>query len=77
MHLQMIAEDGDKDNFYNILQAAMETIPTPDEIIVQGDFNSKVGSKNKGRGRTMGKEGIGYITDNGRRLCDFATKKTL
>lgn len=55
----------------------MENIPTYDVIIVQADFNTRAGSKNEGRERTTGKEYIGYITENGCRLCDFCEEKDL
>lgn len=34
-----------------------------DILIVQGDFNARIDSKNKGREGSTGKEGIGNIID--------------
>lgn len=42
-----------------------------------GDLNARVCSKNERTERSMGKEGIGYVTDNGSRPCDFCKENDL
>ena len=61
------AEEELKD-FYNSLQATVETIPKHDMLLILGDFNAKVGEGNEDRRRIMGREGIGEINENGERL---------
>ena len=53
------AEDADKENFYEQLQAIMEEIPAHDMVLVIGDINARTGIDNLNRERTMGKEGLG------------------
>ena len=67
------AEDADKENFYEQLQAIMEEIPAHDMVLVIGDMNARTGIDNLNRERTMGKEGLGTypMNDNGERMCDF------
>ena len=42
-----------------------------------GDFNAKVGCDNKDIERTMGRHGVGVITDNGERLVNFCQQNDL
>ena len=36
-----------------------------------GDLNARVGSENYSRESTVGKHGVGAMSDNRERLCDF------
>lgn len=47
-------DEESKDNFYNQLEAALNTIPTGDIKIVLGDFNAKVGKNNNSLQQVMG-----------------------
>ena len=42
-----------------------------DMFVVMGGLNAKVGNNNTNREEVMGKFGIGVMSDNGERLCDF------
>lgn len=53
------------------------TTPSYDALIVQGDFNARIDSKNKGRERTTGKEGIGNIIDMAAGGMTFVKKTIL
>ena len=66
-----------KDAFYEQLQAAVNTAPRHDLLIVMGDFNAKVGSDNTHAERTMGTHGCGSINDNGARLVELCTANDL
>ena len=71
------ASDEEKEEFYNSLQATLEEIPQHDMTILMGDMNARVGSDNTGRERTMGKEGVGEMTDNGERLVNLCEENDL
>ena len=38
-----------------------------------GDLNAKVGKNSTKKEKVMGKFGVGVMTDNGERLCDFCS----
>jgi len=42
-----------------------------------GDLNSKVGCNNAGKERSMGREGLGCMNDNGSRLIDTCVENDL
>ncbi|XP_059163494.1 craniofacial development protein 2-like [Physella acuta] len=65
------ATDGEKEDFYSALQAQIDKSPKRDIKIVMGDMNAKVGTENKERELTMGKNGIGIINENGELFADF------
>ncbi|PVD22304.1 hypothetical protein C0Q70_18113 [Pomacea canaliculata] len=71
------SEAEDKDAFYDQLQAASESVPAHDMLLIIGDLNAKVGSDNTCREHVMGKHGIGTINDNGERLADFCEENNL
>ena len=71
------AEEEEKDEFYDSLQATLEQIPPHDMTILMGDMNARVGNDNIGRERTMGKEGIGDMTANGERLVNLCEENDL
>ena len=45
--------------------------------IIMGDFNAKVGNTNEHFERTMGKEGLGEMNDNGNRLAEYCSENDL
>ncbi|XP_072025119.1 craniofacial development protein 2-like [Amphiura filiformis] len=67
----------DKDNFYEQLQAIVDSIHKHDVLIVMGDLNAKVGEDNEGCESIMGKHGLGVRNDNGERLVDFCNLNNL
>ena len=65
------AKEETKDTFYQQLQKALDNMPSHDVLLVIGDLNAKVGRSNKGREKTMGKNGCGEMNENGERLADI------
>ena len=41
--------------------------------MVMGDLNATVGNNNTKKEKVMGTFGVGVVTDNGERLCDFCS----
>ncbi|XP_059161684.1 uncharacterized protein LOC131944848 [Physella acuta] len=71
------ATDEEKEDFYSALQAQIDKSPKRDIKIVMGDMNAKVGTENKERELTMGKNGIGTINENGELFADFCAANDL
>jgi endonuclease/exonuclease/phosphatase family metal-dependent hydrolase len=71
------AEEEEKDTFYDALQAVLEDVPRHDVMMLIGDFNAKVGCANVDRERTMGRHGVGVMTDNGERLVNLCEENDL
>ena len=67
--------DDDIDAFYSDLEDFMKKIPKKDIVIVQGDWNAKIGTDAytiwKG---TVGKFGTGVTNERGERLLEFAKR---
>jgi len=65
--------DEEVEEFYEDLEVTIKKIPKKDIIIIQGDFNAKVGpdSYNQWAG-TVGQFGTGETNDRGLRLLEFA-----
>ncbi len=66
-----------KDSFYEALDRLIGETPKHDVLITMGDFNSKVGCDNTGKERSMGREGLGCMNDNGSRLIDTCIENDL
>ena len=66
-----------KDDFYEQVQAELDSIPGHDMKVVMGDLNAKVGSDNTSFERVMGKHGCGSMNDNGERLIDLCATNDL
>ncbi|RUS75817.1 hypothetical protein EGW08_016409 [Elysia chlorotica] len=62
-----------KDEFYDQLQAEIESLPQHELRIIMGNLNAKVGNDNTNYERAMGREGCGSINDNGERLLETCT----
>lgn len=73
-------EDSDeetKDNFYELLDQRLNSIPNYDMKIVLGDANAKIGKENMWK-EIAGKESLHDETnENGVRLCSFAMANNL
>ena len=68
------AEEEDKEDFYEQLQATFNQLPKHDVKLITGDLNAKVGADPSGFEDIMGNHGVGERNDNGLRLlsfCDF------
>ena len=55
------ADDATKQDFYNLLQAVLDTAKQKDLVILMGDFNAKVGEDNKRYETIMGQQGLGSM----------------
>ena len=71
------SSDLTKNDFYNQLQHALDSIPQTEMIILAGDFNAHIGVDRNGWEAVMGRFGHGDINDNGLRLLSFATSNNL
>ena len=70
-------DEGDKNLFYEQLQAELEETARHDIIIVMGEMKAKVGDDNLGVERTMGRHGCGTINNKDERLVDFCADNTM
>jgi hypothetical protein len=72
------ASDEEKDAYYETLQDVISSIPRRNIKLCVGDLNAKVGSKNAGNERIMGRHGLGEEpNDNGWRFISFCTANNL
>ena len=46
----------EKDDFYQQLQAAVETVPAHDMLLILGDMNARTGPENRGKERVRTRE---------------------
>lgn len=60
----------DKEAFYEQLQATLESVHRRD-LLVMGDLNAKLGSKNVNYERLMGREWCGVQSDHRERLTQW------
>nr|KAG5692669.1 hypothetical protein BaRGS_022669 [Batillaria attramentaria] len=60
-----VADEEEKENFYEQLQAVLDKAPRRDLKILMGDLNAKVGTDNTDRELIMGKHGTGTQNENG------------
>lgn len=71
-------DDETKNNFYELLETTMCSIPGGDIKILIGDFNAKVGNNNSNLKSVMGTHGLGTVrNDNGDRLVDLCARHHL
>ena len=71
------ADDDQKDEFYEQLNATTQEVSSHDMLVIIGDMNARPGSDNTGKTRIMGNEGYGTINENGTRLCNFCEDNNL
>ena len=67
----------DIEDFYNILQAKVESVPKQDVLIIAGDWNAKVGQDFVTWSPTIGKHGYGSMNDRGERILHFCKENKL
>lgn len=68
----LAADPGDKDEFYENLQAVVNQVPKRDILIVAGDWNAKTGPSDNSTRHILGRFGLGERCENGSRLINFA-----
>ena len=72
------ADDGQKDAFYEALDETIRKFERHGILLVQGDFNGKIGNENEnGTDRVMGKEGLGAKNEGGKRLIELCVNNDL
>ena len=59
------SSDETKNEFYEQLEAILDSLNDKDVNILLGDFNAKVGQQNNGYEECMGKHGLGMMNENG------------
>ena len=66
-------DDNEVEEFYEQIDYIIKEVPKKDILVVQGDWNAKVGpdTYNDWRG-TVGKFGLGETNERGLRLLEFA-----
>ena len=71
-------DDQEIEEFYEELERTVQKVPKKDILIVQGDFNAKIGpdAYDEWAG-TVGRYGTGETNDRGLRLLEFASSKRL
>ncbi|VDL64431.1 unnamed protein product [Nippostrongylus brasiliensis] len=68
---EMSSEES-RDEFYDRLQVALDTLPRRDIIITAGDVNAHIGTNRDGWNNVTGSLRYGNMNDNGFRLFSFA-----
>ena len=75
-----VSDEEAKDAFYRKLNDVCNSVPTHDTILLIGDMNAKVGSRDIGidsPNSSVGVHGIGVRNNNGTRLVDFCDEAGL
>ena len=57
----LLASDDDKDQFYEMIDAELQRVPTADKLLLLGDFNAKVGTDHVAWEGVMGCHDIGKM----------------
>ena len=65
------ASENEKEDFYNLLEATLATLPHHDMKLVIGDFNAQIGPEKEDWEEIIGKESAGTRSDNGEKLLNF------
>ena len=61
------------EEFYEQLESTIKEIPRKDLLVIQGDWNAKVGpDAYEERARTVGPSAVGETNERGHRLMEFA-----
>ena len=71
-------EDQEVEEFYEKIESIIQKTPKKDLLIVQGDFNAKIGKDAyENWAGTVGRFGTGETNDRGLRLLEFASSHRL
>ena len=70
-------EEEKKDDFYQQLQAVLDSRGPKDITILMGDFNAKIGMDNTGYEDIMGIHGLGQMIENGELFADLCALNQL
>ena len=70
-------DDTDKENFYELMQKAVDELSKNDVNIIMGDMNAKIGHDNTAFEEIMGKWGIGDRNENGDLFVNFCAMNDL
>ena len=71
-------DDDEVENFYNILQQEIDTIPKKLTVLLNGDFNARVGTNyTESISEVVGKYSIGGTKERGLRLLQFAPSRNM
>ena len=71
-------DDETVEEFYELIGKTLITIPNKDFIIIQGDWNAKVGGDGyEAWSNAIGRYGLGKTNERGFRLLEFAQKHKL
>lgn len=73
----LVAEEAEKDHFYSILDAHLQSVHHGDKLILLGDFNARVGRDHEIWPDVLGKHGIGKANENGIRLLTLCSEHQL
>ena len=71
------APESDKQEFYNQLQAAVDSAPRGNIVVIAGDFNARVGTNAAAWDGVMGPHGCGTENESGTRLLEFCCTNNL
>ena len=71
------AEEEKKTDFYDMLQATIDKAKANDLVLVMGDMNAKVGSRNDNYKPIMGTQGLRDMNGNGQLFADFCLENDL
>uniref|UniRef100_A0A1B0GLA1 Uncharacterized protein n=1 Tax=Lutzomyia longipalpis TaxID=7200 RepID=A0A1B0GLA1_LUTLO len=66
-----------KEGFYSELDSVLRKVPKGDIVILQGDFNAKLGSDNTDYERIMGRHCAGEMSENGELLAEACVNNDL
>jgi DNA modification methylase len=72
-------KDEEVEEVYEQLEEKMENVKKNDNLIILGEWNAVVGEGQKGtqsqKGDAVGKNGLGFINNRGKRLIDCIKEK--
>ena len=66
-----------KKDFYSRLSTLIQNCPRRNITIMTGDFNTQIGSDNRGYGEIVGQHGLGEMNDNRERLANLCSLSNL
>ena len=67
----------EKDEFYQLLSESLSTISKGDDLVLAGDFNTRVGAEYDQWNGALGHHCLGKMNENGQRLLELCTNYNL